>query len=94
MEDQGILNSFNETHLEALHYIYHEEINRKLDFWANVWTSHRMRTAKSSPLTLWISGQIQNPVGIVDEDDLHNYGIEGFTDSSLLHISVIDANRH
>lgn len=89
MEDQGILDSFNDNHLEALHYIYQDEINRKLDFWAKAWASHRMRTTKSSPLTMWILGQMLNQIGIVDEHDLHNYGTEGYTD----HFETEDGER-
>ena len=37
-----------------------------------------MRTAKSSPLQLWIAGQYQNPVGINESTAVsEEYGIEG-----------------
>ncbi|CAC5376864.1 unnamed protein product [Mytilus coruscus] len=33
MEGQGIFDPLNELHLVALHYIYMDEINRRLDIW-------------------------------------------------------------
>ena len=40
-----------------------------------------MRTTKTSPLKLWISGQMNNQVGIELTDDLMQcYGIEGQID--------------
>ncbi|CAC5365815.1 unnamed protein product [Mytilus coruscus] len=78
MEDQDILDPFNLQHLAALHFIYIGEINRRLQLWKTAWTGHRMRTVKSSPLILWSSGQLQNPVGIqLSETELLEYGLEG-----------------
>ena len=78
MEDQGVLDPLNELHLAALHYIYIDDINRRLRIWAQAWPSHRMRTTKSSPLNIWISVQMQNPVGTqLCERDLAEYGLEG-----------------
>ena len=56
MEDIGVLDALNELHLAALHYIYLDEINRRLDIWAQAWANHRIRTTKASPLNMWISG--------------------------------------
>ncbi|OWF53103.1 uncharacterized protein LOC110446871 [Mizuhopecten yessoensis] len=78
MEDQGILDCLDSTHLQALHYIYMDEINRRLCVWTNAWDAHRMRTVKTSPQALWIAGQLQNTVGVdVDEHELQDYGVEG-----------------
>ncbi|CAC5401343.1 unnamed protein product [Mytilus coruscus] len=78
MEDQDILDPFNLQHLAALHFIYIGEINRRLQLWETAWAGHRMRTVKSSPLILWSSGQLQNPVGIqLSETQLLEYGLEG-----------------
>ena len=85
LEDQGILDPLNEQHLVALHYIYMDEINRRLDIWTQAWASHRMRTTKSSPVNIWIAGQIQNPVGTqLSERDLIDYGLEGNVDAANL----------
>lgn len=63
MEDNGILDCLNVVHLIALYYIYKDEINRRLSLWARAWSTHRLRTVRSSPHALWISGQLQSPVG-------------------------------
>ncbi|CAC5359835.1 unnamed protein product [Mytilus coruscus] len=78
MEDQDILDPFNLQHLAALHFIYIGEINRRLQLWTTAWAGHRMHTVKSSPLILWSSGQLQNPVGIqLSETELLEYGLKG-----------------
>ena len=60
-----------------------DEINRKLQFWAEAWAGHRLRTVNSSPLSLWTSGQLQNAVGITEgEANLQDYGIEGYVDQN------------
>lgn len=73
MEDQGVLDALNVKNLAALHYIYMDEINRRLQLWTRAWSRHRIRTVKASPVQLWMSGQIQNPVGIpLDRNDLQD----------------------
>ncbi|CAG2198220.1 unnamed protein product [Mytilus edulis] len=83
--NQGISDQLNGLHLIALHYIYMDKINRRLDIWTQAWASHRMRTTKSSPVNIWIAGQIQNPVGTqLSEQDLVDYGLEGNIDAANL----------
>ena len=84
MEDIGVLDPLNELHLMVLHYIFMNDINKKLKIWVDAWSCHRLRTTKSSPLALWVAGQLQNPVGEIPECDLRYYGVEGFEDSSLV----------
>lgn len=44
--------------------------------------SHRMRTTRSLPLRMWVSGQLQNPVGLeLMGAAIENYGVEGITDT-------------
>lgn len=77
MEDQGILDCLDRAHLQALHYTYRGDINRRLCVWAKAWDAYRMRTTKTSPQALWIAGQMQNLVGVdVNEQDLEHYGVE------------------
>lgn len=77
MEECGILNPLDETHIAVLHYVYLQHINRNLDVWRNAWFHHRLRTVGSSPMRLWLSGQMQNPVGIeLEEQEIQEYGIE------------------
>ena len=79
MEDEGILDPLNEMHLAALHYVYMTQINAKLQIWSNAWCNHRMRTTRTSPLRLWVAGQLHNPMGIDDPVDIDPayYGLEG-----------------
>lgn len=85
MEDQEILDPLNDIHLAALHYIYMNEINRRLQMWCTAWSCHRIRTVKSSPLQLWASGQIQNPVSLqMNETDLQEFGVEGNGENEII----------
>ena len=78
MEEQGYLDPLNDYHLTALHFVFLSRINEKICVWNNAWASHRMRTIKTSPLKLWISGQMLNPVGIeLGNEELEFYGVEG-----------------
>lgn len=79
MEDQRFLSPLNEIHLAALHYVYLPVIN---DNWSRAWSSHRMRTTRSSSLRMWVSGQVQNSVGLqLTGSAIENYGFEGITDT-------------
>ena len=79
MEDRGILDPLNENHIAALHYVYLAKINEKLEIWRDAWCRHRMRTTKSTPLRLWVAGQLQNPTGIMlSDEDISHYGTEGY----------------
>lgn len=83
MEDEGFLNPLNEIHLAALHYVYLPVINEKLEVWSCAWSHHRMRTTKSSPIRMWVSGQLQNPLGIeLVGSAIDNYGVEGIIDNA------------
>ena len=78
MEDKGILDPFNDLHIAALHHVFLPKINEKLELWRNAWSRHRVTTMKSSPLRVWVAGQLQNPVGIEDNFvDVEHYGVEG-----------------
>ncbi|VDH96884.1 Hypothetical predicted protein, partial [Mytilus galloprovincialis] len=83
MEDIGVLDPLNELYLMVLHYIFMYDINRDIDIWVDAWSCHRLRTTRSSPLALWVAGQMQNPVGAIPECDLQYYGVEGFDYFSL-----------
>lgn len=84
MEDNGILDPLNERHLYALHYVYARKINEKLDIWQLSWANHRIRTARSSPLKLFLSGSINCPVDIpIDDIGEELYGVEGDIDITV-----------
>ena len=78
MEDENILDPLNIHHILALHYVYLPKINNKIQAWRSPWNRHRMRTTRTSPLKLFISGQYQNPIGSEVCIDFENYGSEGF----------------
>ena len=54
----------NELHLAALHHIFVPLINDKLGVWKTAWSHHRMQTTRSTPAQLWLTGQVNNPVGL------------------------------
>lgn len=83
LEDQNLLDPLNDQHIAALHHAYLSEINSKLQMWQKAWSNHRMRSTRSSPLRLWIAGQVQNPVGLnLSVDEVQEYGVEGVVDPS------------
>ena len=61
MEDNELLDPFNQKDIAALHYIFIPLINNKLDAWRHAWSKHRIRTIKTSTIYLWVSGQINSP---------------------------------
>ena len=64
MEEEDILDPLNELHLAALHHVFVSLINEKLTVWKIAWAHHRMRTTRSTPAQLWLTGQVNNPVGL------------------------------
>ena len=57
LEHHSLLNSLNEHHLLALHYIFIPRINRSLKEFVNSWNNHPIRTAQhKSPQQLFTAG--------------------------------------
>ena len=75
MEDNELLDPFNEIDKAALHYIFIPLINNKLDAWRHAWSKHRIRTIKTSTIHLWVSGQI-SPTDKLTEDEVLDFGFE------------------
>ncbi|XP_028398668.1 uncharacterized protein LOC114522227 [Dendronephthya gigantea] len=76
LENNELLDSLNEIHLYALHYVYLPRINAALAEFQSQWNHHGIRSANhKSPLTLWYTN-IQNgpedPVVISET----SYGID------------------
>ena len=61
MENNELLDLFNEIDIAALHYIFILIIHSKLDALQYAWSNHRIRIFKTSPIRLWVSGQINSP---------------------------------
>ena len=83
IEDEEILDPYNKFDLAALHYVFLLLINDELGAWRQPWSKHRMRTVKTSPIRLWVSGQINSTL----DDDLNpeqllHYSIEGIVDGN------------
>ena len=68
MEENAILDPFNEVDIAALQFTFIPLINEKLDAWWHAWSKHRVRTIKTSPLRLWVAGQINCPLDDMTED--------------------------
>lgn len=57
MEDIGLLDPSNESHLFCLQYVYIPRINRHLGEWKQGWLLHPMSSEhNSTPYQLWTSG--------------------------------------
>ena len=79
MEEEEILDPLNDIHVAVLHHVFLPKIQEKLDIWNRAWSQHRIRIARSSPIRMWIAGQLQNPVGIeLESEAINSYGLEGF----------------
>lgn len=81
MENCAILDSMNEVHLWALHFVYLPRINMCLSEFVSQWNNHSLSSVQGrTPMQLWHSGMIQNIDSIVDihPDDLADYGIDDF----------------
>ena len=82
-EEEEILDPLNDLHVAVLHHVFLPKIQEKLDIWNRAWSQHRIRTARSSPIRMWIVGQLQNNVGIeLESEAINSYGLEGFTDDN------------
>ena len=72
MQENDMLDPYNEVDIATLHLTFIPLINEKLDAWWHAWSKHRVRTIKTSPLRLWVAGQINCPL-----DDMKVQRAEG-----------------
>jgi len=57
MENSGLLDPCNETHIFCLHHVYLPRINEHLERFKCAWNNHRLRTEHNlTPLQLWARG--------------------------------------
>ena len=77
MEENGILDPFNEVDIAALHFTFIPLINEKLDAWRHARSKHCVRTIKTSLLRLWVAAQINCLLDDISEDQLCNFRTEG-----------------
>ena len=64
MEDEGIVHRLNDLHVVVFHHVFLQKIPKKLSMWNRARLQHRLRTVRSSPVRMWVAGQLQTPVGI------------------------------
>lgn len=81
MKDEGILDPLNDNQIAALQFTFIPYINNKLSVWREAWAHDNIRTVKSSPINLGMSGKLQNSVRLYD-NDLEMHGIKGSLESS------------
>lgn len=69
MEDTGIYDPENELHVFSLHYVYLPRINAALKGFVSGWNHNPLSSEGGlSPMQLWISGLMSEP--LTCEDDL------------------------
>ena len=89
LENSNALNSLDEVHLWALHYVYLPRINASLDEFKSQWNHHGLRTTgHQSPLALWANAMIH----ATDESNVINWQTYGIDNDGL--ISNIDSNNN
>lgn len=82
MEEENILNEFDEIDLFALHYIYMPRIQKSLQEFTDQWNCHSLSTMNNvSPLQLWQTSFIENSSQNMNEDHFYDenpleYGVE------------------
>ena len=82
LEQQGILDPLNETHLFALHYVYLARVNRALKIFEEGWNDHGIRTAEhNSPRQLFVQGCLRLQLSGLTAMDIfeqvgESYGID------------------
>ena len=62
MEENVILDLFNQVDMHA---------------WQYAWSKHLVQKIKTSPLRPWVAGQINCPLDDMNEDQLCQFGVEG-----------------
>ena len=76
LEERTLLDSLNEVHLYALHFVYLPRINASLAEFISQWNHHGLRTMNhQTPLMLWQT----NMINISEESPLVNfdeYGVD------------------
>ena len=65
MEEQLLLDPFDEIHLYALQFIYLPRINRSINEFILEWNNHPVRTEyRRTPLQVWVEGFYQQAYSI------------------------------
>ena len=86
MEQFGIFQPGNRTHMFILHYVFLPRINKAIESFVHAWNHHPMRTERNwSPIQMWTNGMVDirnrgrtGAISLVNEqvDDLEWYGYD------------------
>lgn len=81
MEQQGDLDAANPVDIYTLHLVYLPVINHGIDLFAGGWNRHTLRTLRSSPHAVMLSGLLEtNPAqrgaDLLDLPDPDQYGVD------------------
>ncbi len=86
MEQFGIFQPGNRTHMFILHYLFLPRINKAIESFVHAWNHHPMRTERNwSPIQMWTNGMVDirnrgrtGAISLVNEqvDDLEWYGYD------------------
>ena len=80
-ENSNALDSLDEVHLWALHYVYLPRINASLDEFKSQWNHHGLKTTgHQSPLALWANAMIR----ATDESNVINWQTYGIDNDGLI----------
>ncbi|XP_046853362.1 uncharacterized protein LOC124451202 [Xenia sp. Carnegie-2017] len=70
MENENLLDPFNEHHLFALHFVFKPRVSASLSEFREQWNHHGLRTAgHQTPMTLWQT----NMIPVADESPIVNF---------------------
>lgn len=73
LEEHDALDSENELHILALHFVFMPRIQRSLQEFQDAWNTHGLSSAQSSsPLQMWTSGMLRNRSLYTRVDEVFN----------------------
>lgn len=74
LENDGLLNPDDEVHLYALQRCFLPHVQKHLQYFLDGWNHHKLRTeGNQSPIQLWSSHQLQDPIQVFISKLVSNY---------------------
>ncbi len=74
LENDGLLNPDDEVHLYALQRCFLPHVQKHLQYFQDGWNHHKLRTeGNQSPIQLWLSHQLQDPIQVFISELVSNY---------------------
>ena len=85
LEEYGILNPNDDTHLFALHVAFQQQINRSLQEFLMHWNQHPLSSENNlSPLQLWNTGVLQHSYEYFEMTEQVMADVEILADETIL----------